>query len=314
MSQANTDNGGRSVRLSQVTLLTNIDWLKILKENINKEIHLCTYGCPDGEKMRQAVSHIANGKIIIGTRQPKQDWNILKTNSNVKVRYNSHAKLLLIYPKIVYLSSQNIEFNDLYQTSIRIEDSVAYEYYLNQFNEQWTEDNPKKEYYKNKSILNPKYTQKVCSFSGDLMNVNKTEVTLKNCDSKLATMKNWKTKLTGIRNSYVIITTQRMPHQEYVCECLDLLLKNNDTVTLIVNDKPELVQNYMELYPKITIYHCMNIHSKMLIHDNQSVWLSSQNFGNSGEDWFECAIQLRNEKACHFYKKRLEEFLNISID
>ena len=307
MRQGNKDDGGEYITLSQITLLTNINWLDIINRNKGKKMHLCTYGNPDGQKMCYVISKIENGQIIIGTSESEQEWEIMKLN-NVIVRYDTHAKMLLISPDEVYLSSQNIEYDNWYQTTVHIKDVNAYNHYLNQFNAQWVAERRIKKWCTKTSILSPEDTEKSNPFNGSL-NETSESLVLNNCKCKLVAMKTWKTKLNSIKQSNIIITTQTLPNQKYVCECLNKLVENNNEVTLVVNAKPKLVQKLKKIYPNIIIYHCANIHSKMLIHANKSVWLSSQNFGNSGEDWFECAIQIRNKRACEFYREQLIKFL-----
>lgn len=318
MRVGNKDNGGTYLNLFNVTLLTNVDWLYILNQNKGKEMHLCTFDNPNAEKVQNAVSLIKGGKVIIGTLSQEKSWDIVRNFTNVKIKHDSHAKMLLIAPDEVYLSSQNIEHDDWFQTTVYIKDKRAYDHYLDQFYCEWfAEEIPHWPYATN--IITPEDEIRYCSMQFPQSIIGKKsadpkKMFLRSCSCKMAASKNWKTKISGVKNSSVIITTQTMPNQRYVCECLDLLLKHNNAVTLVANVEDKLIQKLREIYPQVKIYHCSNIHSKMILHSGNNVWLSSQNFGNSGKDWFESAIQIKDSRAYEFYYNQLCEFLGQGIE
>lgn len=319
MRVGNKDNGGTYISLKNVVLLSNVDWFDILNRNAGKEMYLCTFGNPDGNKMHKAVSLITNGKVIIGTRYSAREWDVEKRYSNVRVKYDSHAKILLIAPDEVFLSSQNIEYDDWYQTTVHIKDRRAYNHYYEQFMLEWDVNGVTEHKTYETGIITPEDEIRYLSMClpqpivGTISRQNK-ELCLEQCNCKMVAMKIWKTKIAQIRDSYILISTQTMPNQKYVCECLDLLQNHNNHITLVVNTNPKLVQKLGELYPSIQIIYCANIHSKMVLHSGNNVWLSSQNFGHSGSDWFESAIQIKDERAYTYYYEQLRDFLGFDIE
>lgn len=321
MSTKYKDNGGTIEYLHNIDLMTNVNWFDIIRQNAGKQIDMCTYGRPDAPRMHSVADMIYPGKLIVGTISHYPHWDI-EDKPNVKVRHDTHAKLLFIAPDEVYISSQNVEFEDWYQTTVHIKDRSAYEHYHAIFDKVYESDDQftpkpfgKTDIVTTEDKINYAFQNLSNNIITGTLNPNAPIKHIDVCKCKLSMDTGWKTKL-HVNNTNIIIVTQTLPNEKYVKETFDLVLNKypNNKITLIANADPNFLKKLAELYyPKATIYGCNNIHSKMILHSGNNVWLSSHNFGKSGIDRFETTIQLRGEEIYKFYYDRLTEFIGFAL-
>lgn len=90
------------------------------------------------------------------------------------------------------------------------------------------------------------------------------------------------------------------------------LLDYNNTVTLVANSKFKEAADSLkkEVNNKnFTIELRPDLHAKMVLCSNNSVWLGSHNFGDS--TWFEEMIQfVRNKDVHDFYYNEFMKYMN----
>ena len=91
-----------------------------------------------------------------------------------------------------------------------------------------------------------------------------------------------------------------------------MLLYREPDITLIANSRfVNEISVLHELYPQAHYFICDNVHAKMVLAEPETVWLSSANFGNS--HWFEHTIGIHSKEVFEFYKKELEDYLDVPL-
>lgn len=92
---------------------------------------------------------------------------------------------------------------------------------------------------------------------------------------------------------------------------MNKLLAAGNSVTLIVNSTHENVARSVEQHvdnQNFKYYPRKDLHAKMVLCKNGSVWLGSHNFGDSS--WFETLMQIKkNSCAYEFYLSELSKYM-----
>ena len=133
-------------------------------------------------------------------------------------------------------------------------------------------------------------------------------IALKLNDCKLAYgTSTWNTRLSqiGKMTGKITICTYSLPDLPYIQQILD---KRPYDITLIAHerfrDKAEIL---MDRYPDLEIHLRPNVHAKYVLIEPQTVWLSSENFGQSG--WFEFALGIHSKELYKLMLERTNRFL-----
>lgn len=346
------DNGGISRKLnSNVELRANIDWNEIY--NMIKDsdcIDIATYSQYEADDFWQRLKDHKNVNIVINE---KSLYNVNRTlefkaysaSHDVAQVDNSHAKMILAAPDFVCLSSQNVGSADWLQNTIIFYDKEAYDFYKCQFDsyakDGWVNN------YKGKSISDTA-SGYVTAEKGNESSWGRSVVIMQPA-VKLEKMLNWKTKVTGIWYKDVFISTFTLPNKEYVKDTLEILLKNGNHVTVLVNSqsaiKLEKIRN--ELTEKLEdsfintrqrgkyicaamrLKHIMkenkllfdievrsNIHAKVLMAGKDKLTGGGKEVvwlssQNLGTSgWFENMVGIYGTEAYEFYSEIFREFLN----
>src|SRR6266702_8209912 len=126
---------------------------------------------------------------------------------------------------------------------------------------------------------------------------------LKCNDIKLCTGGSWATKLCGLnqgkQKGIVRIMTFSLPHMGYVKEQFE---RRPYDIFLIAHSKfLGRAQRIKSTFPDIRVAVHDEMHSKLLLIEPQTVYISSANFGNSG--WHESSIGLHSQEAHEWYKR-----------
>ena len=315
------DGGGQEGALEKVTLMTGLDYKRILTEVMpSQEVTIYTYdlffNC-DVSFYKDSLGHLQNCKIVVNRvkEQKRKEFETALPNVKLTVKEDSHAKILLIAPDLVYLTSQNFsDAPDWFQYAVRIKDADAYRFYYNSV-----------DYYARTGQTNniPQSREKVATLSlstesqhGNYM-PDYDGISLTFVDSKLASVVNWRQKLTGNFGRNILICTQTIPDMHYCQETIKSLLSRGNRVYIIAQRKSggklQELQKLSQMYPgQITCEVYDNLHAKMVLispKDREKdgiVWLSSQNFGDSS--WFEHTIRLKCKDAYEYYLNKLRDF------
>lgn len=300
--------------IPEITFMTGLDYKDILMNVApDRKVTICTYSLYGAFAYfyKPALQHLKDVDLIITKIDAYKDMFVHDLpNVHIHETDRSHAKMLLIAPDEVYLSSQNFGEADWFQHAVHIKDAYAYNYYLSLvtgFIADGMTGNIAK-YTEGKWVkpgigLEGNYTP-------DLIGSTYHSVRAKYMGSV-----NWNQKLNNVSDRSIIITTYTLPDTFYVKLMLDKLIKKNNYVTIIANSKVE--NQLQELSRELGgfKYHTFkNMHAKMILYNDfdltkgdGTVLLSSQNFGTSG--WFENLILIK-EKGYKYYYEKLHEFTN----
>ena len=133
-----TDCGGvamtAEVKLSKASTTWNTRLSQI--HRMEGDIYICTFSLCNREyiskilnRRSKDVTIICNSRYEANARQLKQDF----PETRFFVNPNAHAKLVLIGPKTVWLSSENLgRKKETFDASIGIHSEEAYQHYLAQ--------------------------------------------------------------------------------------------------------------------------------------------------------------------------------------
>ena len=309
------DNGGVSGIIPNIRLSTGLSYETILsKTNPNAQVTIVTYDLyGNNDYFVNCLGGLKNCKVIINRISEKRlaELRSLLPNIAFEVHDNTHAKIILIGPDNVYLSSQNFSVSDWFQHSVHIKDLDAYNTYLKGINlyEKTNSSNNAK------MSLHPEYEggfNASTSVSGSYT-PDYSGITLSNIKGKYAYSVNWNQKLNNIKNRNFCICTQTLPDKSYILTILKKLFNNKNRVHIIANSVSETkLLELQKEFPQLSYHIFDNMHAKIIMYsaENQSgtstVWLSSQNFGNSG--WFENLIMLKSNEAFEYYIQELEKY------
>ena len=284
-----------------------------MKVPADRKVTICTYGLYGTfvDFYRPALSHLEDVDLIINNIGVFKDlFSDNLKNVHVFETDKSHAKMLLIEPNEVYLSSQNFTCDlDWFQHAVYIKDANAYQFYLNNVN------NFKEKGWTGNIQKNTVGTwDKPANAPTGVINPDIQGITAHQVKGKYMGTVNWNQKFNNVENRNVIITTYTLPDMQYVRMMLDKLINiKHNVVTIYANSKVE--SKLYELCQEFSDFNYKtfsNMHAKMMLYNNLNysggtALLSSGNFGTSG--WFENLILVK-EKAYDYYKAKLEEFVN----
>lgn len=312
------DNNGFDMSTKNFTVFVNIDWYQELqKYEPERHIDIVTYSIFDKGYLKDILSHKQSVNIIVSDKfQRRQEYEgIVQELSGdivLKPRNSTHAKIVLIKPNIVYLSSQNINRPDWFNWAIKIEDEVVYRFYKKQIEDQ----NYSNAIDKTKNLFKLGSSGLTLSEEVSTSTVESASKTIPTATIKYSYGLNWGTKLNGykLHNPQIIICTYTLPKLNYICSILDNLLQYDVELIFIVNSiaKTQL-EELLSKYPQIKGIHVSDIHAKMALikmdaNEPYYTWLSSQNFGTSG--WFENTIRVKGQKTYQFFYDELDKFTN----
>lgn len=131
-----TDGGGLAVSAnikvsstsSASTWNTRLSQIKRVKG----EIFICTYSLPDLKYIKQildkrstGITILANSKFLEKAIELKFAYPDLK----IKLANNTHAKIVLISPETVWLSSANFCHSGWFENTVGIKNKDVYEFY-----------------------------------------------------------------------------------------------------------------------------------------------------------------------------------------
>jgi len=318
-----TDGGGLSGTLKKITLMTGMDYRKILA-NVpsDRKVTIWTYDLRSTQGIafyRDCLGHLQNCELIVNKIDEtlKKNFETELPNVTLKSKPQTHAKFVLIEPNIVYVASQNFGDNpDWFQHAACIQDEDVYKFYFDDSARHANTDlinnirnSGSQVVYTTTAMEKPNAGKYVPDYNG---------ISLDLVESKLASTVNWNQKFNGDRGRNIILCTQTLPDLDYCKTIVKKLLKQGNRVCFIANHASigklnELKQECEE----IAFETFSNFHAKMALvsptgtKPGGTVWLSSQNFGSSG--WFEHMIKLKHAKAYEYYLGKLEEFVGHKI-
>ncbi len=314
---------GFDMSTKNFTVFVNIDWCQELqKYEPERHIDIVTYSIFDERYLKDILSHKQSVNIIVSDKfQRRQKYEglvqALSGDIVLKPRNSTHAKIVLIEPNIVYLSSQNINKPDWFNWAIKIEDEVVYRFYKKQIEDQ----NYSNAIDKTENFFKLGSSGLNLSEGVSTSTVKSASKTIPTAMIKYSYGLNWGTKLNGYRkdNPKFIICSYTLPKLHYIEEILNNLFKGEYKVdiTLIVNS---IAKNHLDevlaKFPQIKGTHAPNIHGKMVLVETNTcagnkyykTWLSSQNFGTSG--WFENTIRVEGVSTYRFFYNELDKFTN----
>lgn len=305
-----SDNGGDTYCLDNIELLANIDFLKIFKEiSTSSKIDIVTYSFYDDEFVKALFCDKINVRVLL-SKVPKQSQHytdlireIVRDSEVIQVE-ETHAKIVLADPDFIYLGSQNIEQSDWFQTGVVIRDIGIYKYYLKIVDDL---ANGKLFYnfpHKSSGYVLP-YRNNI-SYKPFKTSIPSKK--LKNVIVKFSKQLNWNQKFNGVRNRNIIITTYTLPNLDYNRSILTKLFKQNNNVTIYANSIAlQTLKKLKGEFPNLNYDTRPNLHSKMVLIEDNIVWISSQNFGTS--TWFENTLNIKSPDAYFYFEALLREFL-----
>lgn len=323
MSRKKSDNGGVYCTLKKITLMTGMDYKEILTSvSPDRKVAIWTYNLFSREGFtfyKDCLSHLQNCELIVNKidEPMRKKFDNELPNITLISKANTHAKILLIAPDIVYLASQNFGDNpDWFQYAVRIQDEEAYQFY--------SKDTA---FYAGTTLTN-NICQSRNNAVGALMTSTSDNngnfspdysgISLNLVDGKLASTVNWNQKFNGVRGRDIIICTQTMPDMSYCKTIIGKLIRQDNRICIVAHQtsKGKLCKLQQE-YKQITFETYSNFHAKMVLispaktNGEGIVWLSSQNFGDSG--WYEHLLNLKSAKAYEYYLEKIRNFMGHDV-
>lgn len=310
------DNGGNVFKVAEMELLTKIDFIEMFSEiDESKEIDIVTYSFFDEEFVKNLLKGKKNVRVLLSSNHKKSsDYKTIIENAclgaDVKLTDKTHAKIVLIAPDFVYLGSQNIGDSDWFQAGVLFKnDVVIYDYYKKIVDD----------FEKGKKLYN--YPQKSNTFIESTKNnikykipfvTDKPSIKINNIDVKLSTMLNWNQKFNGYHGRKIIVTTYSLPNYDYARTMIEKILNQGNQLTIYANDiSSSILKKLSEEFPELSYMTFPNLHSKMILVEENIVWLSSQNFGTS--TWFENTINIKSKEAYRYFYNRLNEYISMYL-
>ena len=309
-------NGGTKGVINKIRFMTGLDYETVLSQvPSNSKVTICTYDVyGDDSFFKRTLGHLQDCELIVNRIVPRDKEFFKCELPNVRVRVcegekGTHAKMILISPDTVYLSSQNFSMADWFQHAVCIQDKDVYNHYYKCLQE-----------YVNKGITGNILGQKKDVYDISLFQTNglgnyKPDlwgIEELNVDVILAKSVNWNQKFNNVRDRHIVICTQTLPNMDYVRTMISKLLGENNKICIIAHyDAGFRLEALKNEFPSIKTYIYNNFHAKMVLIEKDIVWLSSQNFGTS--TWFENTIRIKNQKAYNYYVHKLEEFIGHGV-
>lgn len=305
-----SDGGGDTFILDNIELLSNIDFEKIFEEIADSsKIDVVTYSFYSDDFIKSIFNGKSNVRVLLSNKHKmgtyfKKVIESICLNSEVRFIEDSHAKIVLAAPNFVYLGSQNIEQSDWFQTGVIIRDSLIYDYYLDIVNK--LSDGQYTYNYKNKSCNFVMTDNQITDYVPYISSM--PSYSLNGVEVKFSKMLNWNQKFNGLKKRNIIVSTYTLPNLDYLRTIIAKLFAQGNSLTIYANDivLPTL-QLLKKEFPQLVYDTRPNLHAKMVLIENNIVWLSSQNFGSSS--WFENTINLKGLESYDYFYKRLSEFL-----
>ncbi|KJU96817.1 phospholipase D-like domain-containing protein [Streptococcus gordonii] len=308
--KSKSDNGGDTYHLDNIELLSHIDFHSIFEEiSSSAKIDIVTYSFYDDEFVKELFREKRNVRVLLSKihKQSQHYADLIReivSNSEVIQVEKTHAKIILAEPNFVYLGSQNIDQSDWFQTGVIIRDQDIYNYYLNIVDDLANGKPPYNFSHKSSDYVSPNYTK----IPYEPFKPSISSKTLHNVEVKFSKQLNWNQKFNGLHNRKIIITTYTLPNLDYIRTMLKKLFKQQNDVTIYANSiaLPTL-KNLKNEFQNLIFETRPNLHSKMVLVDDNIVWISSQNFGTSA--WFENTLNIKSDAAYCFFETTLREFL-----
>lgn len=117
----------------------------------------------------------------------------------------------------------------------------------------------------------------------------------------------WGTRLSQIGRSDkpITICTYSLPSLEYM---KNILGKRTGGITLIAHRKfARQARQLRATFPWLKIILKPDVHSKYVLIEPDTVWISSANFGSSG--WMEGTVGIHSKEAYQYMLKKTEEYI-----
>lgn len=115
----------------------------------------------------------------------------------------------------------------------------------------------------------------------------------------------WGTKMSQIhrQKGYVRIMTYSLPNKDYIDSIFD---KRSDRISIICNSKFRVkAKRLKQKYPAVALAINPEIHSKVLLIEPVTLWVSSANFGRSS--WHETTVGIHSKRAHDWCCERFVE-------
>ena len=134
-----TDNGGVALSLKDVKISTSHSgstWNTRLSQIANSkgELIICTYSLPNPEYITRILDKRSN--VILICHEKFRDRVMALKNKypdlTVHLKKDVHAKMVLLAPHTVWLSSANFGASGWFEQTIGIHDARAYQFYREQ--------------------------------------------------------------------------------------------------------------------------------------------------------------------------------------
>lgn len=299
-----------------------MDYKKILTSMPSDQtITIWTYDVYSKEGFKfykDCLGHLQDCTLIVSkiTDSMRQKFETELPCVTLVNKENTHAKILVIPPDIVYLSSQNFGDNpDWFQYAVRIQDWGACQFYMGETADHKDGDSTNNIRQTGNSFAD--YTRQASNNYGKYI-PDYSGISLSAVEAKLEYTVNWNQKFNGYFDRDFLICTYTLPDYGYCQRMIEKLLKQRNRVHFIANTKSEEpLRKLQQEFGKITFEVYSNFHAKMVLVSpvnagrNGIVWLSSQNFGDSG--WFEHLFRLKSATAYEYYLGKLEGFVDHKI-
>ena len=129
-----TDNGGLALRANIKVSAAASSWSTRLSQIMSRdgEIIICTYSLPNMDyidkifdKRSKEITILANSTFYSRALELKQKYPAL----NIILAANTHAKMVLISPGTVWLSSANLGKSGWFENTVGIKSKEVYEFY-----------------------------------------------------------------------------------------------------------------------------------------------------------------------------------------
>lgn len=130
------------------------------------------------------------------------------------------------------------------------------------------------------------------------------ELTFKCSDAKLsAGASTWATRISqlGKQTGFVRIITYSLPDMKYVQT--QISRRPYDIHIIAHQQFLDRAKRLQSIFPRIEIRTHEEVHSKVLLIEPHTLWLSSANFGRSG--WHESTIGIHSKEAHDYYVNKM---------
>ena len=115
----------------------------------------------------------------------------------------------------------------------------------------------------------------------------------------------WNTRLSQIAHvkGNITICTYSLPDINYLSR---IFCKRQEDVKILVNKKFESRAREMMLkFPKLEIYLKDDVHAKLVLLAPETVYIGSDNFGDSG--WFEATVRIKSPYVYRHYIEQINK-------